>query len=237
MKKILGLTIAVVLVIGLVAGGTWAYFSDVETTTGNTFTAGIIDLELTQGSKVVAVGELVDLKPCQTGFITITLTNDGTNEMDVWKMIMSVVCTENEVVEPECAYYGGTWTPGTPGTCTGGTPKNDIDTVIIYDMWIEVGGDALICEPGSGDIMIVDGTTGLYINPDIADYYIYLGTLAPQTSMVIVQSYHMDADTENWAQSDKMTFTMEFFAQQTEGDPAPLPPATELTGYTKADWS
>ena len=31
MKKILGLTVAAILVMALVGGGTWAYFRDVET--------------------------------------------------------------------------------------------------------------------------------------------------------------------------------------------------------------
>lgn len=44
MKKILGLTVAALLVIGLVGGGTWAYFSDTEETTGNIFSAGTLDL-------------------------------------------------------------------------------------------------------------------------------------------------------------------------------------------------
>ena len=230
-KKILGLTIAVVLIIGLVAGGTWAYFSDTETTTDNTFTAGTIDLSLdpTSGQAVEMADGSLELKPCQTGFITITLTNDGTNPMDVWKMITTVSCAENGTVEPEQDWYDAN-----PGELTN-NQKNDIDTVIIYDMWIEVGGDPLVCEPGSGDLMIVNETAVLHID-DIDEFYIYLGTIASGNSITIVQSYHMDANTENWAQSDKMTFTMEFFAQQTEGDPAPPPPDFELTGYTKALW-
>jgi len=45
MKKILGLTIVALLVMRLVGGGTWAYFSDVEASTGNVFTAGTLDLK------------------------------------------------------------------------------------------------------------------------------------------------------------------------------------------------
>ena len=47
MKKIIGLSIVAVLIIGMVGAGTWAYFSDTETSTGNTFTAGTLNLELT----------------------------------------------------------------------------------------------------------------------------------------------------------------------------------------------
>ena len=46
MKKILGLTVAALLVMGLVGGGTWAYFTDTETSTGNTFAVGTLDLEV-----------------------------------------------------------------------------------------------------------------------------------------------------------------------------------------------
>ena len=44
MKKIVGLTIVALLVIGLVGGGTWAYFTDTEESTGNSFTAGFLNL-------------------------------------------------------------------------------------------------------------------------------------------------------------------------------------------------
>ncbi|GAH38609.1 unnamed protein product [marine sediment metagenome] len=50
MKKILGLTVAALLVMGLVGGGTWAYFTDVETSTGNVLTAGTLNLDLTDTS-------------------------------------------------------------------------------------------------------------------------------------------------------------------------------------------
>ena len=44
MKKIIGLGIAVAVIIALVTTGTFAVFSDTETSSPNTFTAGIIDL-------------------------------------------------------------------------------------------------------------------------------------------------------------------------------------------------
>ena len=53
MKKIIGLSIAALLIIGIVAVGTFAYFSDTATSTGNTFAAGTLVLsEVTTGSAV-----------------------------------------------------------------------------------------------------------------------------------------------------------------------------------------
>ena len=49
MKKILGLTIAALLVMGMVGGGTWAYFSDTEASTNNSLTAGTLDLNVDGG--------------------------------------------------------------------------------------------------------------------------------------------------------------------------------------------
>jgi len=43
-KKIIGLSIAALLVISMIAVGTFAYFSDQETSTGNTITAGTLNL-------------------------------------------------------------------------------------------------------------------------------------------------------------------------------------------------
>ena len=65
MKKILGLTVAALLVIGLVGGGTWAYFSDTEESTGNLFSAGTLDLGLSNST-----GD----DPIPTGSITATFT-------------------------------------------------------------------------------------------------------------------------------------------------------------------
>ena len=93
MKKIIGLSIAALLIIGIVGIGTFAYFSDTATSTGNTFTAGTLVLsEVTTGSAVnnsyvvtpaggingsVQFG-LTDLvKPGSSGTITWTLNNIG----------------------------------------------------------------------------------------------------------------------------------------------------------------
>lgn len=44
MKKILGLTIAIALAVGILGVATFAYFADTESSTGNRFTAGTLDL-------------------------------------------------------------------------------------------------------------------------------------------------------------------------------------------------
>ena len=46
MKKLLLSMLAIFLVIGLVGAGTFAWFQDTETSSGNTFTAGTLDLKM-----------------------------------------------------------------------------------------------------------------------------------------------------------------------------------------------
>ena len=49
MRKFLIPTLAIALVMGLVVSGTWAFFSDAEASSGNTFTPGTLDLKLRRG--------------------------------------------------------------------------------------------------------------------------------------------------------------------------------------------
>ena len=68
MKKILGLTIVALIVMGLVGGGTWAYFSDTETTGVNVLTAGTLDLDLSGGDDL--------------GVVLFSLANKGPGDSD-----------------------------------------------------------------------------------------------------------------------------------------------------------
>ncbi len=89
MKKILGLTVAAVLVMALVGGGTWAYFSDPETSENNVFTAGTLNLVSTisgTGAKSTVTEQadgfndkvvFTNLAPGDSGTITWVLVNSG----------------------------------------------------------------------------------------------------------------------------------------------------------------
>jgi len=93
MKKIIGLSIAALLIIAIVGVGTFAYFSDTAASTGNTWTAGTLVLgEVTTGSAVnnsyvvtpgggingsVQFGLTGPVVPGSSGTITWTLNNTG----------------------------------------------------------------------------------------------------------------------------------------------------------------
>lgn len=77
MKRILGLAIAFMLLIGMAGIGTWAYFSDVETSTGNTLTAGTLDLKTDDVDGVTGTITLANMKPGDSTSGNITLKNTG----------------------------------------------------------------------------------------------------------------------------------------------------------------
>jgi len=193
----------------MLGAGTFSYFDDTEVSTGNTFTAGTIDISLdpTDGQQVETVDGHLDLKPCQTGYITITVYNDGQNPCDVWKRIINVENLENGVVEPEQEYYDSH--PNAAG--------KKISNHIHFDL--SVNDCPLIVEEDGYYLTGANGVKG---------YWMYLGEIQPGCSIEVTQSFHLDKDVGNWGQSDKVTFDEEFFAQQTVGDPLPDPPAPLL---------
>lgn len=101
MKKILVSSFIVLVSAVVVVGATRAYFTDTETSAGNTFAAGKLDLELGAGTPPIPFS-VANLYPGQTGEGRVTLTNttgslDGV--LDV--KIANFVQYENGMNEPE----------------------------------------------------------------------------------------------------------------------------------------
>ena len=102
MKKIFGLTVAALLVMGLVGGGTWAYFSDPETSTGNTLTAGTLNLQVGAADPITESFTLTDKVPGDSDSIEWQVQNIG--DVDVGYLdiaFTNIVDDENTVQEPE----------------------------------------------------------------------------------------------------------------------------------------
>jgi len=130
MKKILISVMSLALVVGLLGAGAMAYFSDVETSGSNTFTAGGLDLKVDLVSSThcaadgtvlegpIAFGERdltnevffkwTDIKPGDKGEATISLHVDN----DAWARLvaLSTANDENGRTEPE---KEGNWDTGT----------------------------------------------------------------------------------------------------------------------------
>lgn len=62
-KKVLGLVIVLLLIAGMSVIGTWAFFTEVEASSGNVFTAGTLDLKTDDQDGVSQTMVATDIKP------------------------------------------------------------------------------------------------------------------------------------------------------------------------------
>ncbi len=82
MKKILGLTIAALLVMVMVGSGSWAWFSDTESSPDNSLSAGTLDLKIDGDDLPVTTFSMTDVAPGDSGSGNVTLTNAAVSSID-----------------------------------------------------------------------------------------------------------------------------------------------------------
>ncbi len=198
MKKVWLSLLVVGIVATLVGAGTLAYFSDTETSTGNTIGAGVVNIVINdQDPLQSAVVEISDIKPGWDLVVNKTLTVEG-NPADVYIQLSNFVADEGENPESE----------------TNNTADESLADVIYYDLYVFAYNES----SGEYDIPVFSmGPTNTMT--ELEGYWILLGTLEPGTYK-IVQSFHMDEDADNEYQGDTLTFTETFYAVQEDG-PAP----------------
>jgi len=205
MTKKLIISLSVIGIITAIAvGGTIAYFSDTETSVGDTFTAGTLDISINDQSPWTETFIWEDLKPGDTKEINLAIKNEGSNPVKIWKIIKNVVTHENDITNPEQKWYDAS---------NSGQPKNDLDASIVYEMYVDTN---LVVEKEAGITLdkIKDSYVNLVkldqpFNPSDGD-----GILYPGEIIVVNQKYHLKEDTGNWAQTDKITFDIEILSQQ-----------------------
>ncbi|MDI6640204.1 MAG: TasA family protein [Methanocellales archaeon] len=100
--KILTSLLVIGIVIGLTGGATFAYFSDTETSTGNTFTAGTLNLQVGAADPTIESISISNMKPDDRGNAATWLTkNIGTLSGKLSLDIGTVTNYENVRTEPE----------------------------------------------------------------------------------------------------------------------------------------
>jgi len=226
-KEILFSILTIGIFASLIGAGTFAYFSDTETSIGNKFTAGTIEISVNGQDHWIETFSLEDMKPGHSQEITVIITNTGENPVKIWKIIKNIITEENGIIEPEQNWYD---------TYNSGQPKNDLDTAIVYEMYVN-GAIAVAEEAG----ITLDQIKDYYVNlvkldtpfaPSNGDGILYPGGL-----ITVRQKYYFKEDTENWAQSDKISFDIEFLAQQVDA-PEPLNQMSFMDNkIVSLDWS
>lgn len=178
-----------VLAIGVAAtmlgAGTMAYFSDTETSEGNTLQAGTLDLKVNGGDDPLPVlVTLEDMKPCDWQYVTITL-HVYDNPAHVWIMFTDVVSSEGDDTEPELE-----------------DPLNGIEEIADY----------ITVDVKIGDTVIIGPEEHRKLSE--LDEPIDLGTLKGCVDYTLTLSFHLQEEVTNWAQGDVAAFSIVFGADQ-----------------------
>jgi len=221
MKKILGLTIAALLVMALVGGGTWAYFSDVEQTTANIFTAGTLDLQLSDSS--VLVGSVSDLAPGSgettplLGDVTLTKAGNVLGTLDI-AFDTAVVNPENyAAATDEAEAFDATFNPGGDSDTSGDTGELGANALIA--LFIDVDESA---DWSDGDIGL-ESDSSTYAFTDVAAISATSDASASTTIL---------SDTDHGAAADALVGMM---LQLTVADEARLITANTTSTITVTD--
>jgi len=228
MKKTLGLILIALLAVGLVGGYTLAYFSDTETSDGNTWKAGTLNLvsvvsgtavntsiDITPGGDgvngYVEFGLTDPVKPGSSGTITWTLNNVGTVDGDITLSDIVVTNAENydedtDEAEKTPAVGGDTDTSDETG---GGELGANLDVVLFVDDGS--GG-------GTADNGIQDGTEATIYTGKldaIAASYAPTLPLAGLGTTYISMTWSVDSGVGNTIMGDSATLDMTFVLTQT----------------------
>jgi len=217
------------VVIGAVAaiavGGTIAFFTDTETSTGNTFAAGTLDLKIddnctyngeTIGSCVWQEKDLEnevffnynDVKPGDEGENTVSL-HVYNNNAYVCAEISDLTNDDNGCNEPEGLV---------DGTC--GENEGELQENVLFTVWKDNGtGDGEKCNNNldGGELVLVNdqpATNGFWPLYDSQTG----GPLEGDTDACIGISWRVPAEVENEIQSDSMSATVTFSAVQSRNN-------------------
>lgn len=205
MKKILVSLSIVGAVAAIAVGGTIAYFSDTETSTGNTFSAGTIDIAIDSENPWTSHYNIGDLKPGETGNINFDITNEGTNPVNVSKTLTNIAgtggaanfnCNGRPVSsEPECSAEGA-------------TANDNVASQIIYDLSVEVYASPASTTPIWWQAIYTDadGKSITDVYGGSGGVYVALGMIPVGGHMKVTQSYNFSSNAGNEYQGDAMSF-------------------------------
>ena len=225
MNKTLTSLLMITIATSLVATGTFAYFSDTEVSTGNTFTAGTFDLTVDGANDpdVTTKVTLEDMAPGDWEVIgPIELKNVGTIDGIADLHFNNVVDTEDSI-DPETGVYAGSSDPELEADPTG--EIYDISNQIWVDVWFDEDQDG---EQDDGEVIFVVGQVTL---DDLNENDFDLGYLSAGQSGDLYLSFHLDDATGNEYQGDYTTFDIEFTMHQDIDQPLVTLQVLELTDF------
>jgi len=188
-------------VIGVVAaiaiGGTIAYFNDIETSAGNTFTAGTLNLKVGDEDPTSWSYYAEDIKPGDEDKEFVTIQNTGTTDGYLHITFANLVNDEMGCTEPEGDVD---LTCDNPGANQGELAKN-LDILIYIDENSDEDFDL------GGDTLVYQGKARGILQGDLFNYSLPTGTLKKDE---FVLERKLDSSVGNEIQTDSVQFDIVF---------------------------
>jgi len=188
-KKILASIFMVSMLAFAMGWGTYSYFSDTETSSGNTFSAGTLDLKVDgEDDPLPIYFNVGDVKPGDSGSCTIALKNDGTKGGTAKIHIKKVVNSEGVNPEPE----------------TDKDEPGDLGRFLVLKIWYDAEGDGF----ENDDLIITDEVN------DLNSVLTPLGTLGAGQTRNVKIDWELPNSVGNDVMGDIVTFDIEFSLEQ-----------------------
>ena len=213
MKKILGLAIAALIIMATVGFGTWAYFSDTETSSSNQITAGTLDLDLNGGdtNQNILTG-LTNKAPGDSGALYATILNSGS------------IAGEFEVQTGAVTNTESTGSTEYEQDVIGGAGVGELGAVAEIAPWIDLNEDDTF-DAGSDIALKSDGTvvtTALQWdtvnNFASKEWTAAIASMASAAQERFQISWRIPTSADSTIQGDSFTLGFTFILEQAAAD-------------------
>jgi spore coat-associated protein N len=203
MKRKMLLSIIIIGVVGaLISTGVFAYFSDTESSTDNTFTAGTLNLQVGSTDPVTETITVSDTYGGDSGSYDWLLKNDGSIAGSLDITFANIVDAENGVNEPEEADPDEDGTVASPGT------DGELAEVLSLTIYIDEN-DNNTYDVGT-DTLIYQG----FVKPGLAgeqlSNYAMTANYGSGNDKAVRIEWSIDTGVDDEIQSDSAGFDIEF---------------------------
>ena len=205
-----------ILMIGVVAmaagAGTFAYFSDTETSEGNTFTAGTLNLKVGDVDSTTEKINIPNLKPDDSGNAADwTVQNTGSITGDLNISISPITNNENTITEPEQDAGDNT------------ADEGELGSYLNVSIWLDMDQNGTwdaddIALKSDGTTVTNDGSTEKpydYLDNYSSDSWNDVVTMDSNAAFDFMVDYDFPSDeNDDTTQSDSAVFDITFSLSQ-----------------------
>ena len=192
------------MVMALVGGGTWAYFSDPEAITANYFSAGTLDLDINGADVAYTLFSVSDMYPGVTGNASVDLDNTGSISGN---LSIEFSAISNNPGTGGTEFEGGSGELGGQATIAVFIDKDENDAWSSGDVGLK-SDNTTYDYPTALDFQTIDS----YDSDNWTNAYD--GLMANGASDKFLVAYDVPTSATNAIQGDNCTFSIYFLLKQ-----------------------